>query len=135
MRFEIRIQVTAHSVTEGHLKIHKSSAVYFAVSHGHKHLGLCQCARFQRGKIMFSFFPGFPKHAVRLGYFPSVHITMCRSSPNRMVALTASWSSLLVTTSTRPYGDEWEARDEVVASQSHSHSHDQAAVQICGVRL
>lgn len=33
------------------------------------------------------------------------HITMCRSSPKRMVALTASWSSLLVTTSTIPCGD------------------------------
>lgn len=30
-------------------------------------------------------------------------ITMCKRSPRRMVALTASWSSLLVTTSTRPY--------------------------------
>lgn len=32
-------------------------------------------------------------------------VTMCRSSPKRMVALTASWSSLLVTTSTRPWDE------------------------------
>lgn len=31
---------------------------------------------------------------------------MCRSSPKRMVALTASWSSLLVTTSTRPCNEK-----------------------------
>lgn len=35
-------------------------------------------------------------------------VTMCSSSPSRMVALTDIWASLLVTTSTRPYRRERE---------------------------
>jgi hypothetical protein len=40
----------------------------------------------------------------------SLCVTMCSSSPSRMVALTEIWSSLLVTTSTRPYRVEKKKR-------------------------